>query len=140
MASIGQRFAGYLIDIIPIMILGFVVGYSIDDMRTGGRALPIQLIGAGYLLLRDVGGASVGKLLLGLRVVGADGGPTGMGNRILRNLPQALGPAMSAVAFSSTGFMPVLGAAIGVIDAVFLVAEGRRLGDRIARTAVAART
>jgi uncharacterized RDD family membrane protein YckC len=140
MASKGQRFVAYLIDLIPIVLLGLITGSS---MRTVGHVGAINWVGAAYLLLRDVSGASVGKLIVGLRVVGHDGGQARLANRILRNVTLALGPALTGLSLSA-GFVDVVaelsGSLVAFVDVVFLLMGGRRLGDRIAGTSVASRT
>src|SRR6266849_5487997 len=73
-ASKGQRAGAYIIDVIPPLIVGFSL--------------------APYWLLRDITGASIGKLLLSLRVVAKDGQEASVGKRILRNLPLAIGPSL----------------------------------------------
>ena len=137
MASKGQRFVAYLIDLVPIVVLGVIAGYS---MGTMGQSGTINWVGAAYLLLRDAGGASVGKLIVGLRVVGSDGGRASLGSRVLRNVTLALGPALMAMplpAGISEGGVEGLGSMVAFVDVVFLLMGGLRLGDRIAGTSVA---
>jgi uncharacterized RDD family membrane protein YckC len=70
-------------------------------------------------LLRDARGASPGKVLLGLSVARADGGPVRPLDSVLRNLP-------------------LLVPGLNLLEAVAVVQrpDSRRLGDRLAGTAV----
>ena len=70
-------------------------------------------------LLRDTKGASPGKVLLGLSVAGADGGPVKPLHSVLRNLP-------------------LLVPGLNLLEAVAVVQrpDSRRLGDRLAGTTV----
>lgn len=95
-------------------------------------------------LLRDVAlqGRSPGKKVLGLAVVTAGGGPITATESIKRNAPLAVGLASGVL-----GFIPILGALIGLVAGlaqlglfvyeVYLVANNQqRLGDQLAGTHV----
>ncbi len=82
-----------------------------------------SIVGFGYFLARDglPGGASLGKRLVGVRVVMADSGdPCSVGRSFLRN-----------------GILMALGAIDLAVP--FFRANGRRLGDDIAGTVVVGR-
>ena len=59
-----------------------------------------------YWLFRDINGASLGKLLLGLEVVQADGQPSTSSQRIKRNVPLCIGHFLFAI--------PIIGYFIGL--------------------------
>jgi uncharacterized RDD family membrane protein YckC len=89
-----------------------------------------------YVLVADGlwGGRSLGKRLLGLRVVRLDGSAAGVRESILRNGPLALGVLLWK--------LPLLGwllaAAVFALETLLMVGspEGRRLGDELAGTEV----
>src|SRR5262245_9131214 len=68
--AIGIRFAAVLIDVIPAIIIGLVGIIPIIGQLIAGIVLGC------YWLLRDINGASLGKMALGLVVVMADGTPS----------------------------------------------------------------
>jgi uncharacterized RDD family membrane protein YckC len=129
-ADKGIRAAGYLIDVVPAIFLGlFGIVPVIGTMISGVLLL-------GYWLLRDIGGRSLGKLLLGMRVASADGSPAPVGSRILRNVTLAIGPAFLLVPFAGHFAGPGAAIVFIVIEILMLLAQGNRLGDRIAGTTV----
>ena len=130
LADKGIRVAGYFIDVLPTLLVIFVAWIPIMGLIFAG------LILVPYWLLRDITGASLGKLLLGLKVVGRDGRPASTGARILRNLPIAVGPMcmlIPVLGYILTG--PVAGIMV-LTEAVMLLTQGERLGDRLAGTTV----
>jgi uncharacterized RDD family membrane protein YckC len=132
-----RRLCAYLIDLIPVFLIGLAFGF-----KSGSGAL----VAAGFLLLRDVSGASPGKHVLGLRVVGRDGALAGVAQRVLRNAVFGL----QAVAYAST---PLAGggsyglalvaqlvpSGLMLVDCYYLVEKGERLSDRFAGTKVVTR-
>lgn len=129
-ADKGIRVAGYFLDVLPTLLVLFVAWIPIIGLMLAGLFL------VPYWLLRDVTGASLGKLLLGLKVVDRDGQPATAGARILRNLPIALGPMCMLIPI--LGYIlagPVAGIAI-LVEAIMLLSQGERLGDRMAKTTV----
>ena len=91
-----------------------------------------------YILVADgvAGGQSLGKKLLGLRVIGADGEPCGLKDSIMRNLMFGLGILFWTLLHPILGW-PLLAAAIGVEFLVLIGSDkGRRLGDELAGTTV----
>jgi uncharacterized RDD family membrane protein YckC len=136
MASWERRLGAYLIDLIPL----FVVGFALGSMPT-----TTSWIAAGYMLLRDVGGASPGKLVLGLRVEARDGGPSSLPRRVLRNVVLALqGISAALLPFAGMGGLALLArlgpTALILVDGIYLVQKGERLSDRIVGTRVAVRS
>jgi uncharacterized RDD family membrane protein YckC len=124
------RVAGYLIDLIPAVILGLVALIPFVGIIIAGLFL------TPYWLLRDVGGASLGKVLLGMRIVTLDGQPASTGARVLRNL--TLIPAPACMIIPLIGYLLVTPVAFIVIlvEAIMLLSQGSRLGDKLAGTVV----
>jgi uncharacterized RDD family membrane protein YckC len=108
------------------------------------------LVGAAYILTRDgfdydfMKHRSVGKQLMKLRPVTLDGSPMTLQTSIRRNWPLVFGSLTQVLLF-----IPVIGwlliplvaiaaAVLGIVEIVLVLTndEGRRLGDRMARTKV----
>jgi uncharacterized RDD family membrane protein YckC len=87
---------------------------GLDD---GFRAA--QILAVLLFLARDAAGGSPGKKLFGLRLVRGDGTPAGLGASLLRNL-----------------LLLVPGWNLVEIVSVMRRRDGRRPGDRLARTAL----
>ena len=127
-ASIDQRMYGYLIDLVPMAGISVGVYFMLPTARHALQMSWPYVVGV-YFLMRDITGASVGKRLLGLRVVDLKGGDAGYEGRMLRNAPIAVGPILQP-------FLGQLSAIVLLADIGFLLFRGERLGDRLARTAV----
>jgi|SRR5215212_5464082 len=121
------RVAAFLVDALTIAVVLILPasGVSYAMAWIGGSVKAIQIVwfvALGILmlalLLRDgFGGRSIGKHLLGLRLITPRGRRCGFGRSILRNLPVVIPPW-------------------NLLEA-FLVLSGKaRTGDRIARTIV----
>jgi uncharacterized RDD family membrane protein YckC len=129
-SGVGLRAVGYIVDAMPSAILSLIMIIPIIGQFFGGI-----LVGS-YWLLRDIKGASLGKMLVGTRVVAVGGGEASTNARILRNLPLCIGPFLFAI--------PILGYAIGgavtslsfLIEIIMVLTQGSRLGDRFAGTMV----
>ena len=128
-ADPSQRFWAYLIDLIPAVAVVLLFGWiPIIGAMIAGAILFV------YWLLRDVTGASIGKRMLGLRVVGRDGTPSGVGGRILRNLPFAIGPGLLVVPLAGYVIAPPTAGLLVLLEAVLVATGKERIGDRLART------
>lgn len=131
-ASAGQRMGGYLVDFLVTIPLGMIWMIPIIGTLVGGLAMLL------YWLLRDIINPSLGKRVSSLRVMSARGGGASTGQLILRNLPLAFPNLILMIPLF--GF--VLGAALDtmiiVTELVFVLADGRRIGDRLAGTVVMA--
>lgn len=130
LADKGIRVAGYLLDVIPAMVLGLVGIIPIVGVIIAGFLL------APYWLLRDIAGASLGKLVLGTKVVRKDGQPASAGARVLRNLPLAIGPALLIIPLLGYVVGPSVAVIIVLTEAILLLSQGDRIGDRLAGTTV----
>jgi uncharacterized RDD family membrane protein YckC len=94
---LGRRIAAGLIDVALLIVLFVVLGVTIGDTKTEGGNNTVALSGWPFLLylalvllyhfvLEAIWRASLGKLLLGLRVVGRDGDRPSVGAIALRTL------------------------------------------------------
>ncbi len=129
--DVGLRAGAYLLDVIPAILVGLVIGWiPIIGAVVAGLVL------LAYWMLRDITGASIGKMLLGLQVVKKDGSPSGTGDRILRNLPIAVGPAMLIIPLAGYVIAPPIAAILILTETVLLLAKRERLGDMLAGTTV----
>jgi uncharacterized RDD family membrane protein YckC len=136
-AGIALRFVAVLLDAIVIFVpLGIVVGlmtgggyaesgsgYGNAGINVGGNAFWLLVaLGVGYYVVCEAAtGATLGKRLVGIRVVGEDGEPVTFGAAVVRNLLRLV----DALFFYLVGFL-------------FAVTStrGQRLGDRAAHTVV----
>jgi uncharacterized RDD family membrane protein YckC len=133
-ASVGERAGSYLIDLIPAFLMGAALGW----IPIIGAILLGFVLGA-YWLFRDVLGASLGKLLLGLRIDGPGGDSAGIGRRVLRNLPIAFGPALLVIPVFGYVIAPTVAFLIILTEVIMLATQKERLGDRLAGTTVVRR-
>jgi len=130
-ASTGERAGGYLIDVIPAFVMAAAVGW----IPILGAILAGFFLGF-YWLFRDILGASLGKLLLGLRINGPDGQSASIGRRVLRNLPIAFGPSLLVIPILGYAIAPVVSALIILTEVIMVSTQRERLGDRLAGTVV----
>jgi uncharacterized RDD family membrane protein YckC len=136
-ADLTRRIIAGVIDAAITMVVGFIPWL-------GG------LLATGYWLVRDgldlefMDHRSIGKKLMKLRPVTADGQPTEMVASVKRNWPLAFGGVAQLLLF-----IPIIGwillipvvfiaFAVGIVEVVLVItdSEGRRLGDRFAGTRV----
>jgi uncharacterized RDD family membrane protein YckC len=126
----GLRGVGYVID----GIAGAVISFGLTWLPVGGAPVSSVVLVA-WWLLRDLPGASLGKRLLGLKVVRQDGSPSDVRARLLRNLTLIPGPLFSLIPIAGfTG--PAVSLSLVLVEVGFLVIRHERLGDRLAGTMV----
>jgi len=117
--GVGPRFLAALIDGV---IIGIVSGILTAVVRSSGASAVVGILAIAYLIVMEATqGATVGKKLLGLRVVKLDGSPISWNEAIIRNL-------------------------LRIVDGLFAYLVGailiwkspmkQRLGDRVAKTVV----
>ena len=86
-AGWGRRVLALLVDwLLSMLAAGAFVG---TDVWTGGRAgawAPLAVFAAQVWLLTALLGASAGQRILGIRVVGVDGGSIGLWSALIRTL------------------------------------------------------
>lgn len=129
--NVGLRVGAYLLDVIPAILAGLAVGWI---PIIGAVMLGFILLA--YWLLRDITGSSIGKLILGLKVVKKDGSPSGAMQRVLRNLTIAVGPALLIIPLAGYAIAPPITGVLILTEAVLLLAKRERLGDMLAGTTV----
>jgi uncharacterized RDD family membrane protein YckC len=136
-AGIALRFVAVLLDAVMIFLpLALVVGlmtgggysehgdgYFNAGIDIGGTAFWLLVaLGVGYYTVCEAAtGATLGKRLVGIRVVGADGGDVTFGAAFVRNLLRIV----DALFFYLVGFLFAM-----------MSNRGQRLGDRAAHTVV----
>lgn len=91
LATRGQRFATVLLDYVGSILFGLVVGVVIGLLGIDLEALPDQIFGivlmlAYYITFEGIWGRTLGKLLMGTRVVNHDGGVPSFGQILKRSL------------------------------------------------------
>ena len=139
-AGIPLRFVAVLLDALIVFVpLGIVVGlmaggghaeshngYANAGINLTGKAtLLLIALGVGYYVVCEAAaGATLGKRMVGIRVVGEDGEHVTFGAALVRNLVRLV----DALFFYLVGFMFAL-----------LSKRGQRLGDRAAHTIVVRR-
>ena len=98
-------------------------GYANAGVNVGGNAFWLLLaLGIGYYIVCEAAaGATLGKLMVGIRVVGEDGEHVTFGAAVVRNLLRVV----DAFLFYLVGFLFALTST-----------RGQRLGDRAAHTIV----
>lgn len=126
------RAIAFFIDVMPAIVASYALGWI---PIVGNVLLGIVLLD--YWLLRDITGNSLGKMALKLRVVKGDGSSSNLKERILRNVPFAIGPALLMAPMISTKVSLAVSGIIALIEGVFLWVKDERLGDRLAGTTVA---
>jgi uncharacterized RDD family membrane protein YckC len=126
----GRRVIAFFIDVIPLRMLAIVHLLPIIGWIFYGFAH------ACYWLLRDYTGSSLGKMALGSYVTREDGSPASTQQRILRNVTLAIPGVIGMIPVIGIVFEVFFAALIFGIEAVLLLATGRRLGDHIAGTTV----
>lgn len=125
-----QRAFGYLIDCLPLVILGLVSLIPFVGVIFAG------IIGVAYWLLRDIPGASLGKLAMGTRVASNKGGPASVGARVARNITIAFPSMVLAIPFIGYLAGPACGVVIIFLEVIMVLGAGERVGDKIAGTMV----
>jgi uncharacterized RDD family membrane protein YckC len=132
-----DRFIAYLLDTIP-----FTVGAAASVWLWGGPlARPITDramagIGAAWMILAvlwqfagNLAGGTVGKKLLGLRVVTADGSPPGFLRALARALGWVLSTPLANLGFVVALFHPKTRALHDLLSGTYVVEDGPRRSD-----------
>jgi uncharacterized RDD family membrane protein YckC len=139
-AGIPLRFVAVLLDLLIVffplgIVLGLMTGGGYAERGDSSASAGVNLGGNGIWLLLAVGigyyivceaatGATLGKRIVGIRVVGEDGEDVTFGAAVVRNLLRLI----DALFFYLVGFLFAL-----------LSTRGQRLGDRAAHTIVVRR-
>lgn len=117
LASTGQRFGTYLIDLLAFYVLAFVLGGAIGlilaatdgGMIDSGLEIVIQLVTwvgffAYYIIMEGATGKTLGKYVAGTAVVYANGDRPSYWSAFTRTLSRMV-PFEALTAFSSSGRM-----------------------------------
>ncbi|HEX9015742.1 MAG TPA: RDD family protein [Chloroflexota bacterium] len=130
--GLGKRFVALAVDSVVLGVLGYVIAAFTGGTTSDGfslNGLPAMLwflvSFAYYILLEGLLGATVGKLVLGIRVVKADGSKCDIGAALIRNVLRIV------------DFLP-----FAYIVGIILIAASKqrqRVGDRVAGTVVVGR-
>jgi uncharacterized RDD family membrane protein YckC len=130
-AGVALRFVAFVIDAVILFALGYLIAVSTGETTEEG----FELMGASalawfvlafayYIVLEGLLGATVGKLLTGLRVRKEDGSRLDWPSSVVRNVMRIV----DGIPF----LLPYL------LGAIFVWTSGKRqrLGDRVASTVV----
>ena len=127
-AGVGSRAVATIVDSIVMFVVFFAIAAATGQTTEEGFELtgvPFFLATGVYFLyyiaLEALSGATLGKRIVGLRVVREDGGGIGWRESVIRNL----------LRFVDGLFLYLVGAVL-----VWTSAKRQRLGDRIAETVV----
>jgi len=123
---VGRRAGAYMVDLIPAMLISFGLGW----LPLAGTA-PAGIVLLAWWLLRDIRGASLGKMVLGLEVAGRDGAATSPRQRILRNITLIGAPLSMLLPIS--GWIAL---ALTIVEVAMLLFRKERIGDLLAHTIV----
>ena len=134
-ARLGARILDAIIVGIPAVLIAFAIIDDTDDLATGnsfGFALIGLLIGLAYEVgFTGTTGATPGKMILGLKVIGEDGNsPPSWNAAFMRWLPAVVGLVPGAGSFIAL----VLGIASGVM--ISSDDQNRSVQDRVGKTFV----
>ena len=130
---LGRRIGAGLLDLIVLLVLFIVVGLLIGDTKSGDGNVSVNLGGGPslvflalallyYFALETTSGRTLGKRMLGIRVVSADGGEAGAGKIAVRTVLRVI----DGILFYLVGLVAVLASG----------ARRQRLGDLAAGTLV----
>ena len=128
-ASRWARFFAWVIDIIVIVIItgilaavGVVDFERTNDITTSDGVISAVIVLAYFVVLTVAFGATLGKMALGMRVVGADGGKAGAGAILVREIIIRFGVTITAfvLALILSGPLGDSGAVIGGLVGVLV--------------------
>jgi len=132
-ANLQSRLFAKFTDLLVVILLGLVFRGGVGS-----------LLGFFYSLVADglpiarLRGQSLGKKLLGIRVVGQDGSPIKLKSSVIRNIPVGIVTLLMVVPFWGWILSFLVGIPFGLIELSLIArAKGRqRLGDVMAETFV----
>lgn len=128
-ASRWARFFAWVIDIIVLIIItgilaavGVVDFERTNDITTSDGIISAVIVLAYFVVLTVAFGATLGKMALGMRVVGADGGKAGAGAILVREIIIRFGVTITAfvLALILSGPLGDSGAVIGGLVGVLV--------------------
>ena len=117
----GKRFISALVDLLAVpILLGIVAGLLLLAVPEGIRNVLLIAINIGWLLFRDMV-FSPGRKMVGLKIVGADGGKVTLGQAFIRNILLMI-PFILVVGY--------------IVEIIFISTKGNRFADTWAKTRV----
>ena len=128
-ASRWARFFAWVIDVIVLIIItgilaavGVVDFERTSDITTSDGVISAVILLAYFVVLTVAFGATLGKMALGMRVVGADGGKAGAGAILVREIIIRFGVTITAFVLTLilSGPLGDSGAAIGGLVGVLV--------------------
>lgn len=128
-ASRWARFFAWVIDIIVLIIITFILAAvgvvdfeRTSDITTSDGVISAVIVLAYFVVLTVAFGATLGKMALGMRVVGADGGKAGAGAILVREIIIRFGVTITAFVLTLilSGPLGDSGAAIGGLVGVLV--------------------
>ncbi len=125
------RWLAWVIDV--LIILPFLVPILLIPFIGGMIG---SLLAVAYYLLRDIKGASLGKMLLGLRVVRKDGQPADQRALLMRNLTFAAPQLLHFIPFVGSFLSALVAVPVGLIESICVLVKNERIGDMLAGTMV----
>ena len=154
-ASRWARFFAWVIDIIVLVIItgilaavGIVDFERTNDITTSDGVISAVIVLAYFVVLTVAFGATLGKMALGMRVVGADGGKAGTGAILVREIIIRFGVTIVAFVLALILSGPLgdagsvigglVGALVGLIVILRILVDDHRQGwhDKIGGTFV----
>ena len=117
----GKRFIAALVDLLAVpILLGIVAGLILLAVPEAIRNVILIAINIAWLIFRDLV-FSPGRKMVGLKLVGADGGKVTLGQAFIRNI------------LLMVPFVLVVGY---IVEIIFIATKGNRLADSWAKTRV----
>ena len=154
-ASRWARLFAWVIDIIVLVIItgilaavGIVDFERTNDITTSDGVISAVIVLAYFVVLTVAFGATLGKMVLGMRVVGADGGKAGTGAILVREIIIRFGVTIVAFVLALILSGPLgdagsvigglVGALVGLIVILRILVDDHRQGwhDKIGGTFV----
>lgn len=134
--GVGRRFLAILVDLVILGVIDYIISIPFGGVQTGSGNVSVSLTGfpafiallipiSYYIVLEATMGGTLGKMLLGIRVVTVDGTSISWGASIIRNLLRII---------DILPFAYILGAIL-----TWTSPFKQRFGDRIAHTVVVRR-
>jgi uncharacterized RDD family membrane protein YckC len=126
----GKRFLAFAID----WLISVPIGFFAVIPFVGSFVAVCFLVP--YWMFRDIGGASIGKRIMGLRVVNYEGRMPSLGKRVRRNALMWFCVLLVAIPVIGLGFFAIGFGIVVILEVVFIIQRGESLSDRDAKCLV----
>ena len=143
-ASRLQRFIAFIIDVIILLVIvGILSGIGViefsvsEEANTTDGLIQAIIVVAYYVVLTVAFGATLGKMAMGMKVVGRDGNKAGVGPVLIREvIARALGSLLTVVVGAGIG--DLVGLTVAIVIVIMILFDERRQGlhDKIGGTFV----